>query len=192
MTAMTSPSWTTSPSPTRSSVTVPASSAMTGISIFIDSRMTSVSPSATVSPWATTTFQTLATISARTSLATCTPLTEIDAGIQPQRPGRPGSLATGVVGRALLQEGGDALSGVLGRRQQGELGLHRLEAGRERRLLDRRPRRLAQPDRDRRCGGELRDVGVDVGGVGLGGEHAAHKAHVVRRSRVDPLGAEHE
>ena len=47
MTAMTSPSWTTSPSETRSAVTVPALSASTGISIFIDSRITSVSPSAT-------------------------------------------------------------------------------------------------------------------------------------------------
>src|SRR3954470_4577575 len=74
MMAMMSPSWTTSPSLTRSSETVPAASAITGISIFIDSRMTRVSPSSTLSPWETTTFHTLATISARTSVATRAPL----------------------------------------------------------------------------------------------------------------------
>src|SRR3954449_6534934 len=81
MTAMTSPSWTTSPSPTCSASTVPETSVMTGISIFIDSRITSVSPSVTVSPWATTTFHTLATISARISSATLTPP-------EPARPGQ--------------------------------------------------------------------------------------------------------
>src|SRR5215470_4777021 len=67
MVAMRSPSWTTSPSPTCSLARVPASSARTGISIFIDSRMTRVSPSSTWSPSVATTFQTFATISARTS-----------------------------------------------------------------------------------------------------------------------------
>ena len=47
MVAMRSPSWTTSPSATCSLVRVPAPSARTGISIFIDSRMTRVSPSST-------------------------------------------------------------------------------------------------------------------------------------------------
>src|SRR5215472_8699615 len=57
----------TSPSATWSRVSVPEASASTGISIFIDSRMTSVSPSETWAPSAATTFQTFATISARTS-----------------------------------------------------------------------------------------------------------------------------
>src|SRR3954471_11362412 len=69
MTAIRSPSWTTSPSLTTSSARVPSVSATTGISIFIDSRITRVSPSATVSPCLATTFQTLATISARISSA---------------------------------------------------------------------------------------------------------------------------
>ena len=68
--AMRSPSWTTSPSLTAISATTPADSASTGISIFIDSRITSVSPSSTLSPLAATTFQTFATISARISSAT--------------------------------------------------------------------------------------------------------------------------
>src|SRR5262249_9156302 len=68
ITAIRSPSWTTSPSPTASREIVPASSASTGISIFIDSSITSVSPSATLSPSAATTFQTFATISARISV----------------------------------------------------------------------------------------------------------------------------
>src|SRR5262249_52519705 len=68
MTAIRSPSWTTSPSPTASFVSVPGASARTGISIFIDSRMTSVSPSATASPSDATTCHTFATISARTSV----------------------------------------------------------------------------------------------------------------------------
>ena len=46
-TAIRSPSWTTSPSLTAIWATVPSDSASTGISIFIDSRITSVSPSAT-------------------------------------------------------------------------------------------------------------------------------------------------
>src|ERR1022692_4791042 len=65
--AMRSPSWTTSPSATASVVTVPWPSVRTGISIFIDSRMTRVAPSSTCSPSAATTFQTFATISARIS-----------------------------------------------------------------------------------------------------------------------------
>src|SRR5690606_11321719 len=68
-TAMRSPSCTTSPSFTAICTTVPPDSATTGISIFIDSRMTRVSPSSTVSPAALTTFQTFATISARISSA---------------------------------------------------------------------------------------------------------------------------
>src|SRR6266702_6547269 len=67
MTAIRSPSWTRSPSPTCSPVSVPETPASTGISIFMDSRMTRVSPSATWSPSEATTFQTFATISARTS-----------------------------------------------------------------------------------------------------------------------------
>src|SRR6516165_4141099 len=73
MTAIRSPSWTTSPSATCSRVSVPEPSARTGISIFIDSRMTRVSPSETSAPSAATTFHTFATISARTS-ATAAPL----------------------------------------------------------------------------------------------------------------------
>ncbi len=45
-----SPSFTAWPSSQRISFTVPSSSASTGISIFIDSRITTVSPSAMVSP----------------------------------------------------------------------------------------------------------------------------------------------
>src|SRR5215472_10964505 len=64
---MRSPSWTTSPSATCRWVSVPEPSASTGISIFIDSMMTRVSPSETSAPSAATTFHTFATISARTS-----------------------------------------------------------------------------------------------------------------------------
>ena len=45
-----SPSLTAWPSSTAISLTMPASSASTGISIFIDSRITTVSPSSTLSP----------------------------------------------------------------------------------------------------------------------------------------------
>src|SRR5687768_6934847 len=62
-----SPSWTTSPSLTLTDVTVPGASASTGISIFIDSRSTTVSPTSSRSPGPTTTFITFATISARIS-----------------------------------------------------------------------------------------------------------------------------
>ena len=48
ITAMTSPSCTWSSGATRSSATVPDTGASTGISIFIDSRITSSSPSATI------------------------------------------------------------------------------------------------------------------------------------------------
>src|SRR5262245_41544154 len=72
-TARMSPSWTTSPSWTRSSVRVPSSSVRTGISIFIDSRMRTVSPAASLSPSAATTRQTLATISATISPAMTLP-----------------------------------------------------------------------------------------------------------------------
>src|SRR5262249_49185232 len=68
MTAIRSPSWITSPSDTASLVRLPEPSATTGISIFIDSSITSVSPSAMVSPSTATTFHTLATISARISV----------------------------------------------------------------------------------------------------------------------------
>src|SRR5688572_11685956 len=71
---MVSPSWTTPPSATLISVIFPATVASTGISIFIDSRMQIVSPSATVSPTAETIFQTFATISARTSSLMDSPL----------------------------------------------------------------------------------------------------------------------
>ena len=54
-----SPSLTAWPSSTEISLTVPASSASTGISIFIDSRITTVSPSSTESPTATSIFQTV-------------------------------------------------------------------------------------------------------------------------------------
>jgi hypothetical protein len=67
MVAMRSPSWTTSPSATCILVITPGPSASTGISIFIDSRITRVSPSSTWSPSEATTFHTFATISARTS-----------------------------------------------------------------------------------------------------------------------------
>src|SRR3954454_5548354 len=122
MTAITSPSWTTSPSFTRSSDTVPEPSATTGISIFMDSRITSVSPSSTASPCATTTFQTFATISARTSVATRAPLVVTSPGIQPQ-----GESATGVVGLALLEEGSHAFGSVAGGGQQRQLRLHGLQ-----------------------------------------------------------------
>jgi hypothetical protein len=63
----------TSPTDTLTLVIVPATSARTGISIFIDSSSTRVSPSLIWSPSWTTTSSTLATISARTSSAIITP-----------------------------------------------------------------------------------------------------------------------
>src|SRR5262245_10696664 len=72
-TARMSPSCTTSPSCTRSSASVPACSVRTGISIFIDSRMRTVSPAASLSPSLATTRHTLATISATISPAMALP-----------------------------------------------------------------------------------------------------------------------
>ena len=63
----TSPSETDWPSWTRISATLPGSSASTGISIFIDSRMTTVSPSSTWSPTPTSIFQTVPVMWASTS-----------------------------------------------------------------------------------------------------------------------------
>jgi len=65
-----SPSCTDWPSAQRISATVPSSSTSTGISIFIDSRMTTVSPSATSSPTATSIFQTVPVMWASTSMLT--------------------------------------------------------------------------------------------------------------------------
>src|SRR5580704_10373593 len=62
------PSWTTSPSATRIRVTVPAVGEVIGISIFIDSRIISVSSSSTDWPTSTTIFQRLPTSSAFTSV----------------------------------------------------------------------------------------------------------------------------
>src|SRR5580704_3694150 len=62
------PSWTTSPSATRIRVTVPAVGEVIGISIFIDSRIISVSSSSTACPTSTTIFQRLPTSSAFTSV----------------------------------------------------------------------------------------------------------------------------
>src|SRR5690349_4257046 len=64
----------TSPTDTLTLLTVPPTSARTGISIFIDSSSTTTSPLPTWSPSLTTTSSTLATISARTSSAIFTPL----------------------------------------------------------------------------------------------------------------------
>src|SRR5256885_3977879 len=75
MTAMMSPSLTWSFGATRTSVMVPATGASTGISIFIDSRIAIVSPTATVWPTVAGTCQTLAAISAGTSV---TPLPFFD------------------------------------------------------------------------------------------------------------------
>src|SRR4051812_29238097 len=58
-TTRTSPSLTAWPSSQRISLTVPSSSASTGISIFIDSRITTVSPSATRSPTSHSIFHTV-------------------------------------------------------------------------------------------------------------------------------------
>ncbi len=58
-TTRTSPSLTDWPSSQRISLTVPSSSDSTGISIFIDSRIATVSPSETWSPTATSIFHTL-------------------------------------------------------------------------------------------------------------------------------------
>src|SRR5947207_3017325 len=69
-TTRTWPSLTTSPSFTRTSFTVPARGAVTGISIFIDSRIRSSSSSATCAPTCVLTFQTLPTSSALTSVIT--------------------------------------------------------------------------------------------------------------------------
>ena len=68
MTATMSPSCTTSSGATRTSLTVPAHGAVTGISIFIDSRIMSSSPSPTDAPTSVRTCHTLAVISARTSV----------------------------------------------------------------------------------------------------------------------------
>ena len=57
----------TGPPRSGSPSTLPSSSASTGISIFIDSRMTTVSPSATSSPTATSIFQTVPVMCASTS-----------------------------------------------------------------------------------------------------------------------------
>src|SRR5947209_8733500 len=73
MTAIRSPSWTWSLGATLTSVTVPAVGDSTGISIFIDSRMATVSPSAMVWPGSTWTCHTLAVISARTSVTAVAP-----------------------------------------------------------------------------------------------------------------------
>ncbi len=50
-------------------VTLPAAGASTGISIFIDSRMTTVWPSLTASPTATSIFQTVPAMWAFTGVA---------------------------------------------------------------------------------------------------------------------------
>src|SRR4051812_9363014 len=62
-----SPSLTAWPSSQRISLTAPASSASTGISIFIDSRMTTVSPSSICSPTWHSIFQTVPVMWATTS-----------------------------------------------------------------------------------------------------------------------------
>src|SRR5439155_8928577 len=74
ITAMTSPSCTWSSGATRSSATVPETGASTGISIFIDSRITSSSPSATIWPTSARTCHTFAVISASTSTMRCVTL----------------------------------------------------------------------------------------------------------------------
>jgi hypothetical protein len=61
-----SPSFTTSPAVTTISDTEPATSASTGISIFIDSKITTGSSADTVCPTSTSTFITAATSSATT------------------------------------------------------------------------------------------------------------------------------
>lgn len=61
-----SPSFTTSPVETRTWLTTPATSARTGISIFIDSKMATESSAATASPTSTSTLNTAATSSATT------------------------------------------------------------------------------------------------------------------------------
>jgi hypothetical protein len=61
-----SPSFTTSPAVTTTSDTEPATSASTGISIFIDSKITTGSSADTVCPTSTSTFITAATSSATT------------------------------------------------------------------------------------------------------------------------------
>src|SRR5215211_1845863 len=67
MMAMRSPSCTTCSGSTWSSRTTPGISVRTGISIFMDSRMTISSPSATICPSSATTCHTFAAISARIS-----------------------------------------------------------------------------------------------------------------------------
>ena len=80
-TTRTSPSDTDWPSSQRISVTVPSSSASTGISIFIDSRMTTVSPSATASPTATSIFQTVPVMCA--SMSGMAGITRVTANSRP-------------------------------------------------------------------------------------------------------------
>src|SRR5581483_3265574 len=66
-TARTSPSAAWPPSWTRSSSTTPATGAVSGISIFIDSMISTVSPAPTSCPSDTTTFHTFPVTSARSS-----------------------------------------------------------------------------------------------------------------------------
>ncbi len=67
MTATTWPSSTGSPSPTRSSSTVPAAGAGMGISIFMDSTIKSAASASTAAPTDTSTFHTVPVISDCTS-----------------------------------------------------------------------------------------------------------------------------
>ena len=62
-----SPSDTDWPSRQRISLTTPGSSASTGIYIFIDSRMTTASPSFTLTPTSTSIFHTVPVMWASTS-----------------------------------------------------------------------------------------------------------------------------
>src|SRR5438876_8319376 len=88
-TTRTWPSLTTSPSFTRTSLTVPARGAVTGISIFIDSRISSSSSSATCAPGSVFTFQTLPTSSALTSVISSHSNRESGGLARPSRPRAP-------------------------------------------------------------------------------------------------------
>ena len=73
------PSSTESPSLTSTADTFPAAGDSTGISIFIDSRMTTVWPSLTVSPTLTSIFQTVPVMCALTGVAMARESTERSA-----------------------------------------------------------------------------------------------------------------
>jgi glycosyltransferase involved in cell wall biosynthesis len=107
----TSPSLTDWPSSQRISFTTPSSSASTGISIFIDSRMTTESPSDTLSPTATSIFQTLPVMCASMSAMAGDNSPTMDAK---HRAGDEGALAVVVAARNEADRVGETVRALRG------------------------------------------------------------------------------